>query len=89
VLFAVCAALIGIAAAFGYAAVPLRSQEAGYESNLDALRVTAARSLQGYVTQQVQAGARLFAIARQVSRLPPGPPRPRRWPVACPPSRAV
>jgi two-component system, OmpR family, phosphate regulon sensor histidine kinase PhoR len=119
VLFAVCAALIGIAAAFGYATVtrqdvtakqltvqdyllqheaglmqvefdvaqaavngyvlsgrksgllPLRSQETGYESNVDALRVTAAKSLQGYVTEQVQAGARLFAIARQVSRLPP------------------
>ena len=119
VLFAVCAALIGISAAFGYAAMtrqdatakqltvqdyllqheaglmqvefdvaqaavngyalsgrksgllPLRGQETGYESNADAIRATAAKSLQGYVTEQVQAGARLFAIARQVARLPP------------------
>ena len=119
VVFAVCAGLIGIAAAFGYVAatrqdatakqltvqdyllqheagllqvefdvaqgavngyalsghksdlLPLRGQEAGYESNVDALRVTAAKSLQGYVTEQARAGARLFAIARQVSLLPP------------------
>jgi hypothetical protein len=36
-----------------------------------ALRATAARSLQGYVTAQQRAGARLFAIAGQVTRLPP------------------
>ena len=38
--------------------LPLRSQEAGYESNVDALRVTAAKSLQGYVTEQVSGPGR-------------------------------
>src|SRR5579863_886645 len=51
--------------------LPLHSQETGYAGNMAALRATAAKSLQGYVTQQQQAGARLFAIARQVARLPP------------------
>ncbi len=32
------------------ALLPLRSQETGYESNVAALRATAAKSLQGYVT---------------------------------------
>ena len=131
VVFAVCAGLIGIAAAFGYAAVtrqdatakqltvqdyllqheagllqvefdvaqgavngyalsghksdllPLRSQEAGYESNVDALRVTAAKSLQGYVTEQV--AGRGAAVRDSQAGLPAAPevrrgPGAGRWP---------
>jgi two-component system, OmpR family, phosphate regulon sensor histidine kinase PhoR len=51
--------------------VPLRSQETGYAANVAALRATAATSLQRFVTDQQQAGARLFAVAGQVARLPP------------------
>ncbi len=51
--------------------LPLRSQQAGYAANVAALRDRAGKGLQGYVTEQQQAGARLFAIARQVARLPP------------------
>jgi two-component system phosphate regulon sensor histidine kinase PhoR len=51
--------------------LPLHSQERGYAGNVAALRAAAAKSLQGYVTEQREAGARLFAIAGQVARLPP------------------
>jgi methyl-accepting chemotaxis protein len=51
--------------------LPVRGQEAGYAANVAALRDRAAQSLQGYVTGQQEAGARLFAIARQVARRPP------------------
>ena len=50
---------------------PLPRQESGYAGNVAALRATAATSLQGFVTDQQQAGAQLFAVARQVARLPP------------------
>src|SRR5579863_10232191 len=50
---------------------PLPRQETGYAGNVAALRATAATSLQGFVTDQQQAGAQLFAVARQVARLPP------------------
>jgi two-component system, OmpR family, phosphate regulon sensor histidine kinase PhoR len=50
---------------------PLPGQEAGYLGNVAALRTLAATNLQGYITAQQRAGAQLFAIARQVTHLPP------------------
>lgn len=50
--------------------LPLHGQETGYAGDVAALRAAAAKSMQGYVTEQREAGARLFAIARQVARLP-------------------
>jgi hypothetical protein len=51
--------------------LPLRSQETAYASNVAALRALTAKSLQGFVTEQQQDGVHLFAIAGQVTRLPP------------------
>jgi two-component system phosphate regulon sensor histidine kinase PhoR len=49
--------------------LPLRSQQTAYASNVAALRTLSAKHLQGFVTQQQQAGAQLFAIADQVTHL--------------------
>jgi methyl-accepting chemotaxis protein len=51
--------------------LPVRSEREGYQENVAALRHRAAKDLQGYVTQQQQAGARLFGIARRIAALPP------------------
>ena len=49
----------------------LRGQERAYAGNVALLRATAAKSLQGYVSQQQRGGAQLFSIAMQVEQLPP------------------
>jgi two-component system phosphate regulon sensor histidine kinase PhoR len=52
----------------------LRGQERAYAGNVASLRGTAAKDVQGYVTQQQQAGAQLFSIAARIERLPPRSP---------------
>jgi two-component system phosphate regulon sensor histidine kinase PhoR len=50
---------------------PLRSQETAYASNVASLRSLSAKRLQGFITEQQEDGAQLFAIADQVTHLPP------------------
>lgn len=50
---------------------PLRSQETAYAKNVATLRTLSAAPLEGFVAEQRQDGAQLFAVAQQITRLPP------------------
>jgi signal transduction histidine kinase/HAMP domain-containing protein len=50
---------------------PIRSQSMAFSQNIRTLDALAPASLRGLVRAQQQAGAQLFAVANQISRLPP------------------
>jgi signal transduction histidine kinase len=50
--------------------LPLRSQETAYANNVAGLRALAAKHLQGFVTEQQEDGAHLFAITNKITHLP-------------------
>ena len=68
--------------------VPLRSQETGYASNVAALRATAAKASRASSPISSRPGRGCSLLPGRSPGCRPGPPRRRRWPPGCRPSRA-